>query len=493
MQYKLLSKNNPILLAIALSLSLSYFLNWIYQQPFNVDGILYLKIASLYLQEGFHTAMINFGWPFYAIFIAWIASLTHLSLQNAAFLLDALLITLLAGSFIALIKELGGNQRIQYWGTFVILIYPFLNHDRTNLLRDFGYYAFTLLSLLFFLRYLRQHQWRYAMSWFLAVAIATLFRIEGAFLLALAPFALLFQSPFTFKKRLVHFLQINCINILIFLVLIFYSAQHLPQLLSLWHNNYLQFVTPLFQKNLLLQITVLSPFSKNFSYLFLSAGLFAIYIATVISTLGILFSLLSLYGFQHKLLPTDKESRTAIITYVIINIIITAAFLLKYFFLSSRYLGTLCLILLLATPFSLDYIFRAKKLKTWILILLITWLIAVTIDGLGNFGTSKTYIVNAGQWLDKNTPVSSLVYSNDPQLVYYAHRRGMEYPQDFVPRHNLLNDIKKHNLQQYNYLAVTISHKTPMIEQQLLLLLNKPPLKIFVNSRGDKVLIYQLH
>jgi hypothetical protein len=182
-----------------------------------------------------------------------------------------------------------------------------------------------------------------------------------------------------------------------------------------------------------------------------------------------------------------------LITYVTINVIVTAAFLLKYFFLSSRYLGILGLILLLAVPFSLDYIFNARKWKTWALLLLTAWLIIVTIDGLGNFGTSKTYIVNAGQWLDENIPTSSLIYSNDPQLSYYAHRRGMEYPQDFVPRRNILDDIKKHDLQRYDYLAVTISHRTPTMEQQLLLLLSKPPLKTFVNSRGDKVLIYQLH
>lgn len=496
------------LLAIIGSLIFSY-LALSYQQPFNVDGIKYLNTATAFLHGGIHAAIDSYGWPFYSVLIAIVSKLSTLSLENSAFLLNAILNTLTILAFISLIKELGGNGRTQFFGALVILIYPFLNHDRDNILRDFGYYAFALLSLLYFIRFLRTPNWRFALMWGISALIATLFRIEGSVILLAAPLVILVIPKLSLLQRLRTLLKLNTVNILCgigFLSWLIIKKQQmvgnlgrLTEPLFYLQKGFYIIGNNLHAKTELLRQTIFSDNLVHPVTTFLLAGLAGVFVLSLLSTMGLFSLILTYHAFRYRLIPAEKMVFLGWYTYLVLNIIIVCVFLLTQFFLSERYLVLLCLLLLLSTPFSLTTIYSnwsANKDcftgKKWVFPLTCIFLAAMLVNSLGHFGVSKTYIIQTGKWVADNTPQESRVFSNDAQLFYYCHRDGEKNLTRNISDENMLVNLQKINLKNYNYLVLTIRHNQADIEHQLLDFLKTSPIKEFYNNRGDKTLIIKL-
>jgi len=179
------------------------------QNPINNDGILYLQTAEAFANSGLQEAVKHYNWPFYSIFIAWLSKLTHLSFENSTYVLNAVLLVIIVISFIALIEELGGSRFVQFLGALIILSHPQLHHYQHYIIRGFGYWAFSLLALLNFIRFYKYLKWRYALSWGIFISIAILFRPEGLVLCCFGPLVLLFRSETTLWNKLKHIVSIS--------------------------------------------------------------------------------------------------------------------------------------------------------------------------------------------------------------------------------------------------------------------------------------------
>lgn len=510
---KILTKEKSIRFFTALvSIALSYLI-LLHQQPFNVDGILYLKAADVFQQSGLQASLSVYPWPFFSILIVFAHQITGFSLEQSAFLLDTLLIAFMVGIFITLIKEAGGNFRTQCWAALVILIFPYLNHARNNILRDFGYYAFALLSLLFFIRYLRQSRYRDAILWNISIIIASLFRIEGIILFCLAPLLILFKTSTQHvlsKQSIKNYFILNIPLIFLSTLLIIWllskhtlspnNSGRLPELFFFFQHGLSQIIHHLEAKSAIIGSSVLTIFSQDLSSIFLFSGLVSILFFTFVNTLSFLYVLLSYYGFKNKLLSSDKNSRAAILTYIGINLLIVTAFLVKSFFLEDRYILLLALLCLLAVPFTIDFTFTGWKNRTpnfigkrWVFPVICIGLGILAISGLGHFGPSKAYIINAGNWLNKNTPAQTSVYSNDEQLTYYSHRSGSDYHDEFHNSLDPLSSLTHTPLNTYDYAAVVVLHSQKNELPQIVKLLQLSPMKTFENSRGDAAIIFRLH
>jgi hypothetical protein len=505
------NENGLRFFAVLLSIALSYLI-LLHQQPFNVDGILYLKAANVFQESGLKASMSVYPWPFFSILIVFTHQITGFSLEHAAFLLDTLLISFMVGIFITLIKEAGGNLKIQYWAALVILIFPYLNHARNNILRDFGYYAFALLSLVYFIRYLQQSRYKDAILWNISIIIAALFRIEGIILFCLAPFLILYKIPTSHlpsKQSLKNYFILNIPLIILSAFLILWllskhtlsinNSGRLSELFFFFHHDLFQIINHIETKSSIIGSSVLTIFSQDLSSIFLFAGLFSLLLFTFINTLSFLYTLLSYYGFKNKLLSTDKNSHEAILTYIVINLLIVTTFLLKSFFLEDRYILLLSLLCLLAVPFTLDFIFTSWKNRTqnfagkkWVFPLVCLGLVILAISGLGHFGPSKAYIINAGNWLNENTPTETRVYSNDEQLSYYSHRAGSDYHDEFHNSLDPLTSLTQTNLNAFDYAAIVVLQSQKNELPEILKLLQLTPMKTFKNPRGDMAIIFRL-
>ena len=103
-----------------------------------------------------------------------------------------------------------------------------------------------------------------------------------------------------------------------------------------------------------------------------------------------------------------------------------------------------------------------------------------------NFFNPKFYMRAAGNWLANNIPAHALLYVNDYQVMYYSKHFRAHF---FRQVDQYLADPAPENLDHYEYLAIRI-HKNH-IPQNYLSLTNFSQIKVFLNTRGDKVVIYK--
>lgn len=484
-------------------------------QPFNVDGILYLQTASAFLQNGVHAAVAVYPWPFYSILVAITSLLTTFSLENSAFLLNLILTTTIVISFIAIVKECGGNRQTQIFAAIIILVFPYLNHDRDNILRDFGYYAFGLLSLLFFIRYFKYPSWRNAICWSITILTATLFRVEGIILCLIAPLALFFQTQFKLTKRFIALIKIYLIPFSMALLYLFLKP-HQTTIVSthLAGLNYFYYLfssissfntSPLFFSSFNSKINILanSLFANSLDDfdaipVFLYSGMVGIFFHYVVNTMGIGYLLLAYHALRYRLIPTNRTVVLAWSAYFLLSLLTICVFLIFEFFLTDRYILLSGLLFILAAPFSLNTIYnnwREKKAcftgKPWVFPLVVVFLLGNLISSVGHFGTSKTYIRNAGDWLVSHTTHSNRIFSNDPQLAYYSHRADMTNYQALSANSDPIFNLKQINIKKYDYIAIVFNRNQTYAQLQVIAALQTLPVITFQNKKGDSAWIFQ--
>lgn len=506
---------DPRYLAAVISLLLTAIV-FSHNQPLNLDGILYLHAAETLLNHGLKAAMAVYSWPLYPLLIAGVSTATHLSLLTSAYLLNTLFATVIVVAFITLCKELGGSRTVQYWAALVILIYPYLNHYRDEVIRDYGYYAFGLLSLLQLMRFLRTHQWRYAIGWGLTISVASLFRVEGMVIQFLAPFVVFIpltlvrlphssvQGDITQQGNLTikYFLQLYSINLFILLlgcIFILTSHHHISELGRI--KEVLDYgphlVVGIQEKLNILRNTLFNTFGQKAVPSFFWGGMLALFIFYFLKACGILYTALAYYGWRYKLMPAATTSQYALAAYCSLNVLILAVFAIHQLFLTGRYLALLCLLVMLYVPFALEYLwqrFASKRLNKdkWLATLIGLGLLIIIVDSTIHPGPSKSYITQTGSWLAQNTPAQSRIYSNDAQVMYHSKRSGVKSPKDFTEGKIPFSILMQQPWGDYDFLALVISRKQAVETQKILALLKNPPLCTFENRHGDKAMVFKL-
>lgn len=146
----------------------------------NRDGMLYLDGARIFLENGLEASLGHFDWPFFLIAIALASKLTALNLEAAAYALCGLL---LAGACVALVRLTVLRFPEAGWAACAIaLSLPALNDYRDYVIRDFGFWLFSLLAIGLAIRWAERPMWRGAAGLHLAIATAALFRLEAVIL-----------------------------------------------------------------------------------------------------------------------------------------------------------------------------------------------------------------------------------------------------------------------------------------------------------------------
>jgi len=301
-----------------------------HRQPVNNDGVLYLHVAEVFIQQGFHAAQQIYNWNFYSILIAYTSALTHLPLLYSALLLNTLLITWLVVMFITLVKELGGEGKLLYFATIIIILFPYLNHDRGHIIRDFGYWAFYLTAIVMLLRFAKLPSWRHALAWVVTMTLATLFRIEGAVIFALAPFALWLQPEWSIWQRLKYFLQAQCgfiVGAIAAVGMFLQSGDSLGRLRDVGVQVY--FGLTLLTDNFITQKTlfannVLNIYSYDYAGIMLIGALITLGLFVFIQTFSVFFTLITGYGLARTTLPCATGSKRIIVFLIALNLAIIA-------------------------------------------------------------------------------------------------------------------------------------------------------------------------
>jgi hypothetical protein len=464
----------------------------------NPDAICYILSADAIAQSGWKAIMQTCPqahWAFYSMLIYSVAHLFSLSSLYAAYGINGFFSLVSVITFIALVREMGGNKKILCFAALTILCFHEFNVVRQYIVRDHGFWTFYLISIFFLFRYFRYERLFYAIGFYFSLILATLFRIEGAIFLLLLPMASWWIPDFTYKKRFYYFLILTLPLILIFITLLIYLQHHLGRvnevMLQLQHGVHIT-LSHFEDNQLKLAKYILKQDAVRNAGLFLFLALTVWYGFYIIISLSLGYALLLVYGLYNKNIKNikinliNKLNKRILIFYIIINIGITFIYFVQQMFLSKRYLVALSLTLMLFIPFIIDDLvkkWRAQKNARVILSISILLILISAIGSLIHFGHSKKYIKEAGDWLSHHVQNQEKLYTNDLQLMFYSKYYKLDIFK-ILPVFKNQNILLKENWRQYDYIALRINQRDEFKSIQQL------PEKVFNNKRGDRVVIY---
>ena len=469
------------------------------QNPINKDGILYLQTAEAFANSGWQEAIKHYSWPFYSILIAWLSKLTHLSFENSTYVLNAALLVIIVISFISLIEELGGSRFVQFLGALIILSHPKLHHYQHYIVRGFGYWAFSLLALLHFVRFYKYLKWRHALGWGIFISIAILFRPEGLVICCIGPLVILLRKETGLWNKLKNTLKAYSFNIIAISIIIAWwlnmpdrDIAQIGKLSQFWNqlqNGLILLSTNINEKAAIISQTVLHDYSKKWDLTMVISGLSGIYLYKLVETLWPVHTLLFGHAFWKRLMPAEKGIKKVIIYFTILNLVIPAIFLGQQFFISYRFLMPASLLLLLWTPFSLHYILQKWLDKNTIFknnflfpILLLAFLIMFVYAFIPP-NQSKAYITTAGTWLKHNMPQQSKLYTNNSQLSYYAGKKFIKW--------DVSDDLTISQCSSDDFIALKTRKMHYKKLMNTLLMLKLKPGKIFANKEGKMIAVFE--
>lgn len=486
--------------AIIISVLLSYWAS-VKEVVINPDAICYLLSAqnmSSGLDYATHLCD-QAHWPFFSMLVFGLASVTKVSYLNSAYLLDGLLSAVSVVSFIAVIQRLNSRTSTLWFAALTILLAHEFNSVREYIIRDHGFWAFYLLSIVCLLQFVRARHVSFAVAWGVSLVIATLFRIEGIIFLLLLPLVI---AGISSNHRLSTFLKLNAVTVVLFLIAgVFYllhphqNTDHLGRLgeikFQLQHG--LSTIIQNFHAHAdILAQQVLSQYSTHEASVVLFLALAAWYVIYVVGNISLLYAVLVIYAWCKKSIRFDQSAQWVLWSYVIINVLITTAFLAENMFLTKRYLLALSLTLMVWVPFALDHLYQQwKPLKCSVISFASVVVVLLFASQLIDFGHSKKYIHDAGIWLSENTPANAKIYSNDYQVMYYSNRFGnaiFTKAQEFSHPESIASG-KWH---QYDYLALRMNNKNLVVNGVNATEFGSP-MRVFANKRGDEVNIYKVH
>ncbi len=455
-------------------------------QQINHDAVYYLLAA-----QGDPDAIRHIGnWIFYPRLIAWTSWLTGLNPEHAAWMLNSLLDTLTVLGFVRLVEELGGNQRTLLWAALVVLSLPYFNENRSEIIRDHGYWAFSLVAMIYYLRLFRQFAWKPVLGWNLAMCAALLFRVEALAFLLIMPVALLASGTDGLKKTVKTLLPVLIPG----LALVLFSGMHNRLTDSLTHIRQmtLAFTEVIPHKAALMRKGVVPEFSQGMAETTLYLGVAWSIIKDLISSMSWLyFGILVLRRlFPAPALPPNY--RRILWLYALLSTAILFAHGARHFIMVSRYTLALALILLPVVVFALEELHRKYREENrggaWLTAVLLGILLLVG-DSLYGPSAPKAYILQAADWARANIPDQSRIVTDyhRERVSWYANRNSNKklYFRRFRPGQTWLKD--------FDYAFVRSGKKRE--ESRLYQILTKRGLKPITRiepERGRGVFIYRL-
>ena len=495
--------------AVVLSLLISAWITYS-TDVINNDGILYLSAAKL-VSGGSWGAACQLSelhcWLLFPVLISLTGKLTTLSLENSAYLLDAVLSGLMVYMFLTLARELGASRRTLLFAAFVILLHPYLNESRADIIRDHGYWLFYLTAILFFVRYWRYPGWRQAFAWTSAAAVATLFRIEGLVFSLTLPLVLAVDTSKCVNERMLLMLKASAFTAVLVTGLLGWLMldpalsldqtgrllEPVTRMTEIWE----QLDTGMKDKAEVIGDEVLGKHLDHYALKALWSMLGMIILFKIFSMHTPVYSLLLLFKrFRIRFNPPAGLARV-IVWLIILNLVVLLVELLTRYVLSGRFAAPLVLVLMLVVPFALDALYDQWQLRDsypwqkWLLYpVVIAALLFMSVDGLYSTGKgSKTYLREAGFWLQERVTPATRVFSNNDRVTYYS---GMDIDWGRRPGGRWTKEmLKRGGWRKYDYVAIHVGYGDLTLREQIENSLGMPD-ETFSNSKQDSVLIFRI-
>ena len=434
----------------------------------NVDSLLYFESARLFAIGEFKQGVAIFNWPLYSLLISALHRLTGLSIHTSAQVLDIVFFAISTFSFSYLIKLAGGNKLTIASGVFLLLSSPYIVGDvLPMLLRDQGFWAAFLTSLVFFVQYYRSQKISDALLWQLSTIVAMLFRIEGITFLIGLPLILWLRHDLSFTQKLKQFLISNSLAILAVIGIM--AALLLSPSVTLSDFGRIKEVISLladisqaFNVKAAGMGNVLGSYFADYGLIALVAGLLSILLLKIISIIS--WPVIALYAVNRSqqdspILPLQADTRIIFYSVVVISIINASASMARVFVLSNRYIVSIGFIVLVFAAFCLASLVHKLRTNTfkrqwqkWFTIALIVIFSASYIKNTLPKKDGYTFEKDAVAYVKQKNIANDRIFFVTDKSIFYAGAH-------FNGRHSdhwqlTLDAIKDGSIYHYDYLLL---------------------------------------
>lgn len=423
----LLDRVGPVRFTFGVSLLLSVMA--LQNALINRDGILYMELAQALLDHGFAALRSEgrwaYSWPFFPLLVAGLAKLTGLVPEMAAKTLNALL---LAGSLALLVDLVRRRAPAAAWAAcLVALALPAFNGYRSDILREYGFWFFSLLAFWIVLRHETPEgglSWRAGLAGQLVLGVAALFRLEAvAFYAALMLWQFFAIPAAPLGQRLRRALVVGSLPVagVALVALAFLSGVVEPPKRVAY---YLEAINPLHKLQQLDEAgkRISDAGLLKYKYSREEAGyilLFGLLSIIPVKFVGLSSLLIVPFGFAfagqrlRALLAPWGLLAWAFLIYVGV----LAAFVTHQFFLVGRYVS---LLHLLAVPvFAIGLHQMMTRWPVWRAVFVML-LAVLAVSNAVSFSAPKTHIPEAGRWLATQAADPARVYVENRRISYYA-------------------------------------------------------------------------
>lgn len=420
----LLDRVGPVRFTFVVSLLLSVMA--LQNALINRDGILYMEMAQALVDHGLAALRSEgrwlYSWPFFPLLVAGLAKLTGLAPEMAAKTLNA---ALLAGSLALLVDLVRRRAPAAAWAAcLVALALPAFNGYRSDILREYGFWFFSLLAFWIVLRHETPEgglSWRAALAGQLVLGVAALFRLEAVAFYAALMLWQFSAAPAGLRLRralLVGSLPVAGVAIV---ALAFLSGVVEPPKRVAY---YLDAINPLHKLQQLDEAgkRISDAGLLKYKYSREEAGyilLFGLLSIIPVKFVGLSSLLIVPFGFAcagqrlRALLAPWRLLAWAFLIYVGV----LAAFVTHQFFLVGRYVS---LLHLLAVPvFAIGLQRMMTRWPVWRAVFVML-LALLAVSNAVSFSAPKTHIPEAGRWLATQATDPARVYVENRRISYYA-------------------------------------------------------------------------
>lgn len=443
------------------------------------DAAFYLDIAQQVLAKGPGVAFQIFSWPWFSLLLAGTHWLSGVSLELAAYLWCAFFMAGTCALLVLLTQRfLSGSG---YWACLVVLSLPAFNQFRGDILREFGFWFFSILALWLAQRWFAAGGWLRAALIQTVIGCAALFRLEAVMLTAALVLCLL--GELSTRQGWLRLLQLNAVPLaamVLFGSLLLFGGASSPERML----YYVSLLDPhlLWDRfdlmaNALAE-SALEKYSSDDARLIIFSGLSTVVLVKFLTLSGpfalpLLFptNWVAVGDYWRKLRPF---AWTCLLYFGVLLI-----FFVQQRFVNSRYVSFLhWLAVPLLTMASVLFVRRFARFSKAFVILAL----AVMLHNVVSFGAKKTHFLEASAWLAEHTQRSDTIFYEDSRIAYYA---GRGFPTDLPTREvMMLGEQSK----PYRYLVINGQADDPEL-QAWLTQRHRRILAHFSNRRGHGVLI----
>jgi hypothetical protein len=419
-----------------------------------------------------------FNWPWFSLLLAVTHRLSGVPLELAAYLWCAFL---LAGTCALLVsitqRHVAGGG---YWACLVVLSMPAFNHLRGDIIREFGFWFFSVLALWRMLSWLERGGWLQATLVQLAVAVAALFRIEAVFLFPV--FALCVLGDLKTRQGWLRLFQITSFSlagiVTVGLLALSGHALYQPRV-----NYVVSLIDPrvfLARFNLMaakFAEVALEKYSADEARQIVFFGLLLTLTTKFFALCGPLALPFLYRPAWHAVTNYWRQFRPLAWAWLLYFCILLIFFVGERF-INSRYVSFLnWLAVPVLTMALIAFARRFPRLGKMVIILALL----VMLNNIVSFSPKKTHYLEAATWISQHTSPADPIFYEDSRLAYYA---GRGYP-SMPTRTEAMSAAHAPN---FRYFVFTVKPGDTTLElwttQQ-----HKQVLNQFANRKGERVVV----